>query len=129
MDTYYISADCTSLRLCSYQYVRTRCLEGVSSEHVGLHSPEVKIESLLGAPAAEAGAPLQSLGVPYGTGLPLSSGILLLYGLSSMYRGLLMTPPGILLQHVPPRTTISTSAAHGYECVKVVIGLVPLLHS
>ena len=90
MDTYHISADCTSLSLCSYQYVSTRCLEVVSSGHVALHGPEVELEYLLSASAA-AGALLQSLGVPYGTGLPLSSGILLLYGLSSMYRGLPMT--------------------------------------
>ena len=90
MDTYYVSADCTSLSLCSYQYVSTRCLEVVSSGHVALHGPEVEVELeyLLSASAVD-GAPLQSLGVPYGTGLPLSSGILLLYGLSSMYRGYL----------------------------------------
>ena len=90
MDTYHISADCTSLSLCSYQYISTRCLEVVSSGHVALHGPEVELEYLLGA-SLTVGAPLQSLGVPYSTGLPLSSGILLLYGLSSMYRGLPMT--------------------------------------
>ena len=90
MDTYYIYADCTSLSLGSYQYISTRCLEVVSSGHVALHGPEVELEYLLSASAA-ASALLQSLGVPYGTGLPLSSGILLLYGLSSMYRGLPMT--------------------------------------
>ena len=90
MDTYHISADCTSLSLCSYQYVSTRCLEVVSSEHVALHGPEVELEYLLGA-SLTVGVPLQSLGVPYSTGLPLSRGILLLYSLLSLYRGLLMT--------------------------------------
>ena len=90
MDTYHMYAERTYLSLCSYQYVSTRCLEVVSSGHVALHSPEDGVEHLLGASSVD-GVPLQSLGVPYGTGLPLSRGILLLYSLSSLYRGLLMT--------------------------------------
>ena len=90
MDTYHMYTDCTSLSLCSYQYISTRCLEVVSSGHVALHSPEDGVEHLLGVSSVD-GTPLQSLGVPYGTGLPLSRGILLLYSLSSLYRGLLMT--------------------------------------
>ena len=51
MDMYHISADCTSLSLCSYQYVSTRCLEVVSSGHVVLHGPEVELEYLLSTSA------------------------------------------------------------------------------
>ena len=121
MDTYHISADCTSLSLCSYQYVSTRCLEVVSSGHVALHRPEVELEYLLSALAA-ASAPLQSLGVPYGTGLPLSRGILLLYGLSSLYRGLLMTQQLSPLRYplcdsrVP--NALEKSAQHSYATQK-----------
>ena len=86
----HMYTDCTSLSLCSYQYISTRCLEVASSGHVALHGPEVGVEHLLGA-AAAAGAPLQSWAWHLtSTGLPLSSGILL-YCLSSMYRGLPMT--------------------------------------
>ena len=51
MDTYHMYTDCTSLSLCSYQYISTRCLEVASSGHVALHGPEVGVEHLLGASA------------------------------------------------------------------------------
>ena len=85
-------ADCTSLSPSAYQYISTRCLEVVSSGHVALHIPEDGVEHLLGASSVD-GVPLQSWAWHLtATGLPLSSGILL-YCLSSMYRGLPMTHP------------------------------------